>query len=205
MDLNPGESRVVQVDGREVAVFNVEGRFYAVSNRCPHRGGPLVRGHLEGTAVRCPLHGWLFDLKTGQCLNQPGVSVKTFRVENMVEYGKNNDVPNWRNLPLRLSLEGQQIVDKIAKGYAPQKIYLFGSYAWGEPNEDSDLDLLVIKETHARRIDREVEVVQLFDGPSRRLPVDVFVLTPEELERRRRRGDPFVEMILTEGRLLYAA
>jgi len=109
------------------------------------------------------------------------------------------------NLPLRLPVEGQQIVEKIVKGYAPQKIYLFGSYAWGEPDGDSDLDLLVIKETQARRIDREVEVVQLFDGPSRRLPVDVFVLTPEELERRHRRGDPFVEMILTEGHLLYAA
>ena len=85
-DLNPGESRVVQVDGREVAVFNVEGRFYAVSNRCPHRGGPLARGHLEsvpGTvavAFRCPLHGWLFDLKTGQCLNMPQAQVSSFPV-----------------------------------------------------------------------------------------------------------------------------
>ena len=79
-DLKPGESRVVQVDGQEVAVFNAEGRFYAVSNRCPHRGGPLARGHLEGTAVRCPLHGWLFDLKTGQCLNMPEAKVSSFPV-----------------------------------------------------------------------------------------------------------------------------
>ena len=82
---------MILVDGREVALFNVEGRFLAVANRCPHRGGPLSRGHLEtvnrddpGTvpipAVRCPLHGWLFDLTSGRCLNQPTASTTAYQV-----------------------------------------------------------------------------------------------------------------------------
>ena len=79
-ELKPGESCVVTLDGQEVAVFNVEGNFYAVGNRCPHRGGPLSRGHLEGSAVRCPLHGWLFDLKTGRCLNQPEAFLSVYLV-----------------------------------------------------------------------------------------------------------------------------
>lgn len=78
------ERRVVTVDGQEVAVFQVEGRYLAIGNRCPHRGGPLSRGCLETVegvvAVRCPIHGWLFDLKTGQCLNQPEANVPTFTV-----------------------------------------------------------------------------------------------------------------------------
>jgi len=109
------------------------------------------------------------------------------------------------NLPIPLPEEGRQIVEKIVRGYEPQAVYLFGSYAWGKPDEDSDLDLLIVKETSARRIDREVEAAMCFDGPARRLPVDVIVLTPEEVDRRRRRGDPFIEMVLTEGHLLYAA
>ena len=79
-DLQPGESRVVTVDGAEIALFNVEGKLYAVSNRCPHRNAPLSRGHLEGTAIRCPLHGYLFDLATGSCLNQPDLRVQTYAV-----------------------------------------------------------------------------------------------------------------------------
>ena len=78
--LEPGQSCAVTVDGKEVALFNVGGRLYAVGNRCPHRGGPLWRGSLEGTAVRCALHGWLFDLATGACLNQPEARVDCFDV-----------------------------------------------------------------------------------------------------------------------------
>lgn len=98
--LQPGDRRVVTVSGHEVAVFNVEGRLFAIGNRCPHRGGPLARGRLElvsgtgsgivpegdrpsgGTvAIRCPIHGWLFCLATGRCLNQPDAQVPTYVVE----------------------------------------------------------------------------------------------------------------------------
>ncbi len=85
MQTNSAQARVVTVDGQEVALFNVEGRHYAIANRCPHRGGPLSRGHLETVsdtvAVRCPLHGWLFDLETGRCLNQPGVCATAYQVK----------------------------------------------------------------------------------------------------------------------------
>jgi len=95
--LKPGERRVLTVDGEEIALFNVEGRHFAIGNRCPHRGGPLSRGHVEvvpavgdhsteesravpTVAVRCPLHGWLFDLRTGRCLNQPQTSAAAYAV-----------------------------------------------------------------------------------------------------------------------------
>ena len=80
--LQPGESCLSTFEGQEVAVFNVEGRLYAIGNKCPHRGGPLSRGRVEGganPAVRCPIHGWLFDLTTGACLNQPQAKVPAYQ------------------------------------------------------------------------------------------------------------------------------
>ena len=77
-DVPPGSSRLVSVEGKELALFNVEGRLYAIGNRCPHRSGPLYRGQVEnvnGTlAVRCPIHGWLFDLATGRSLTRESAS-----------------------------------------------------------------------------------------------------------------------------------
>lgn len=76
----------MSVDGKAVALFNVEGRLYAVGNQCPHRSGPLVRGKIEkiseegSLTLRCPIHGWLFDLTTGQCLTRAGASIPTFPV-----------------------------------------------------------------------------------------------------------------------------
>jgi nitrite reductase (NADH) small subunit len=67
-DIAPGAGVCVEVGGRQVAVFNVDGAFYAIDNTCPHRGGPLAEGELEGTAVTCPWHAWQFDLKTGESL-----------------------------------------------------------------------------------------------------------------------------------------
>ena len=91
-ELPPGSSRLVTVEGKEVALFNVEGQIHAVTNRCPHRSGPLVKGSVESVpdpsdpaakpvlAVRCPIHGWLFELATGRCLTRPGASVQTYPV-----------------------------------------------------------------------------------------------------------------------------
>ena len=89
----PGEARVLLAHGKEAAVFNVQGRLYAVGNRCPHRSGPLFRGRVEMVvdpdagghgverpAVRCPIHGWIFDLETGRCLTRPGAGIPTFPV-----------------------------------------------------------------------------------------------------------------------------
>ena len=79
-----GQSALVTVEGKEVALFNVEEHYYAVGNRCPHRSGPLFRGKVETVngvpAVRCPLHGWLFELSTGRCLTRPGAGVSVYPV-----------------------------------------------------------------------------------------------------------------------------
>jgi nitrite reductase (NADH) small subunit len=65
-DLPPGEAARVDVDGHAVALFNVDGTFHALSNRCPHRGGSLGQGFLDGTQVSCPEHNWTFDVTTGE-------------------------------------------------------------------------------------------------------------------------------------------
>jgi predicted nucleotidyltransferase len=77
----------------------------------------------------------------------------------------------------------QEIVQRIVACYAPQKVILFGSYAYGEPNEDSDLDFLVIMDTTLPPSERYVKLRQSL-GPLD-IPVDIFVLTPEEFEETR--------------------
>ena len=63
----------------DLAVFNVEGNFYAIDRKCTHMKGNLAKGLVEGTAVRCPLHGAKFNLKTGELLDQPGTIAGWFK------------------------------------------------------------------------------------------------------------------------------
>ena len=86
-DIPIGGSKRVTVTGRDIGVFNVKGEFYALANRCPHQGGPLCTGQIIGLAqsagpgdykldrvgemVRCPWHGWEFDIRTGQSWCDP--------------------------------------------------------------------------------------------------------------------------------------
>ena len=79
-DVPVGEGRVVDVDGRALALFNVEGAFYALDNTCAHRGGPLGEGDLDGTVVVCPWHAWRWDVKTGANVNNPAVTMTCFPV-----------------------------------------------------------------------------------------------------------------------------
>jgi len=101
--------------------------------------------------------------------------------------------------------EIERIVRRITEGYQPLKVILFGSHAWGQPTEDSDIDLLIVKETSDRFIDRWVAVRELIADPKRRIPVQPIVVTPDELDRRMARGDQFFQDIITRGKLLYAA
>jgi nitrite reductase/ring-hydroxylating ferredoxin subunit len=80
-ELQPGEGKVVQAGGREVALFNVEGKFCAIDNTCVHRGGPLGEGMLEGSIVTCPWHGWKYDVTTGKCATAPGREVSAYEVK----------------------------------------------------------------------------------------------------------------------------
>ena len=61
-DIPEGGAKVVAVGGDDVAVFHVDGKFYAMSDSCPHAGGPLSEGEIDGGAVLCPWHGWAFTL-----------------------------------------------------------------------------------------------------------------------------------------------
>lgn len=96
-----------------------------------------------------------------------------------------------------------RIVETIGREYKPQKIILFGSYAYGRATKDSDVDLFIIKDTDARMVDRFVEVKRLIYDPQLRIPVSPLVYTPRELEERLDMGDDFVEEIMREGKVVY--
>ncbi|MFF2288991.1 Rieske (2Fe-2S) protein [Peribacillus butanolivorans] len=96
-ELKVGQRQLIEVDGVEIAVLNVDGAYYAIWNKCPHQGVPMIYGSVMGTQlpsepyqynygrhneiISCPLHGWEFDLKTGKTLFNPEkVSIKTYPV-----------------------------------------------------------------------------------------------------------------------------
>ncbi len=102
-DIPPGERKLVTVRGRPIAIFNLSGDFYGLLNRCPHQGGSLCDGLLtglieadepgvyrysrKGEIIRCPWHGWEFDIRTGQSWCDPTkVQVRNYKVE--VELGQ---------------------------------------------------------------------------------------------------------------------
>ncbi len=67
----PGEAQLVDAAGKKIALFNVDGKFYAIDENCTPRGGPLSEGMLMGTEVTCPWHGAVFDVRTGSVLAPP--------------------------------------------------------------------------------------------------------------------------------------
>lgn len=79
-ELPPGKATSIVLEGRSIAIFNVEGTFHAIENRCAHRGGPLAEGFVAGNVVFCPWHDWQFDVTTGACLNAPGVEIRSYSV-----------------------------------------------------------------------------------------------------------------------------
>ncbi len=81
-DIPSGTGKVVEAGGKAIAVFNVDGRFYALDNRCTHMGGPLGRGRLTGDVVTCPLHGSRFDVTSGDVVGPPARRpVRTYLVQ----------------------------------------------------------------------------------------------------------------------------
>jgi nitrite reductase/ring-hydroxylating ferredoxin subunit len=97
-EVAPGHCKLVAAKGREIGVFNVGGKFYALANRCPHKGGPLCSGRITGLAqsrgpgdyrliragefLRCPWHGWEFEIATGQSYCDPKtLQARRFEVE----------------------------------------------------------------------------------------------------------------------------
>ena len=80
-DIPEGTAVVFAPEGKTIALFKSGGQFYAIDNTCPHRGGPLAEGSLEGGQVTCPWHAWTFDIKTGACITAPGVSQRSYPVK----------------------------------------------------------------------------------------------------------------------------
>lgn len=98
----------------------------------------------------------------------------------------------------------ERLTKVIVKEYQPEKIILFGSYAYGKPYEDSDIDLLIIKETDKSFFDRLFEIRKIASDARRGYSFEPVVMTPKELQERLEIGDQFFEEILSRGKVLYA-
>ena len=102
-EIAPGERKIIQIGGRSIGVFNIDGEYFAIRNSCPHQGGPLCKGLVTGflessgpgnynytrhsEILRCPWHGWEFDIKTGQSWWSPAQR-RVRRYEVHVESGE---------------------------------------------------------------------------------------------------------------------
>ena len=74
-----GQGKAINVNGKDIALFNVNGEFFALDNTCLHQGGPLGEGELMDHTVTCPWHGWQYDVSTGK--NTVGSAVATFKTK----------------------------------------------------------------------------------------------------------------------------
>ncbi|MDE3089698.1 MAG: nucleotidyltransferase domain-containing protein [Chloroflexota bacterium] len=97
------------------------------------------------------------------------------------------------------------IVTRLKKEYRPEKIILFGSYAYGKPTRDSDIDLFVIKDTVESPFERRITVRRICHMPKHHIPFQPLVVTPSEWAERLEMGDPFFREIQSKGETLYAA
>jgi predicted nucleotidyltransferase len=97
----------------------------------------------------------------------------------------------------------QEIVQKIVEGYQPERIILFGSYASGSPTEDSDLDLLIVKDVEEPKLERGRKVRKLLRGSL--VPIDILIYTPAELNKWKDLPVAFEHHVLQTGKLLYEA
>ena len=81
-DIPPGRAKAVPLENFRLAVFNVNGKFYAIKDACPHAEYPLSKGALHEEVVMCASHNWQFNVRTGQCIRgNPDIEVRTFPVE----------------------------------------------------------------------------------------------------------------------------
>jgi nitrite reductase (NADH) small subunit len=81
-DFSETNTKVVTINNFKIALFKTKDGFYAIENDCPHRGGPLGEGHLEGDVVICPWHAWSFEVKTGKCHTFPDdAPLKSFPIK----------------------------------------------------------------------------------------------------------------------------
>jgi predicted nucleotidyltransferase len=96
-----------------------------------------------------------------------------------------------------------RLVERLKEAYQPERIILYGSYAYGNPDEGSDIDLLIVKDTDQRPIDRRITVRRLVSDIRRKIPFSSLVVTPEEISERLEIGDDFFIEITSKGKVLY--
>ncbi len=96
----------------------------------------------------------------------------------------------------------KQFSDEIARRFKPETIILFGSYAYGRPTPDSDVDLLVVMPHDRRQGRMALRILEAMDHP---FPLDLLVRTPAEVRRRLRWGDCFLQEVVSKGKVLYEA
>ena len=81
--LPPGGRKLVKLNNIEIALFNIKGQIYAIKNRCPHRNGPLIRGIIDPAGgIKCPMHGWRFDLRDGSSKRPAQATIYATKVDN---------------------------------------------------------------------------------------------------------------------------
>ncbi len=96
------------------------------------------------------------------------------------------------------------IVARLKKEYRPERIILFGSYAYGKPTRDSDIDLFIIKKTSESPFERRITVREICHAPDHHIPFQPLVVTPSEWSAHLKMGDPFFGEIQAKGEILYA-
>lgn len=80
-EIQEGQAKIIDFNGEQVALFNVNDNIYAIHNTCLHMGGPLGEGSLSENIVTCPWHGWQYDVKTGANKFNPSIKVKNYKVK----------------------------------------------------------------------------------------------------------------------------
>ena len=80
-DIPQDGGKCVELEDRQIAIFQVDGEYYAIDNICPHQGGPLDEGDLDDTTVTCPWHGWEYNVTNGENLDDPDVKQDTYAVK----------------------------------------------------------------------------------------------------------------------------
>ena len=86
-ELPPGGRKLIKLNGIDIALFNIGGTVFAIKNRCPHRSGPLIRGFTDNAGgIKCPMHGWRFDLRNGSSERPAQATVYPVKVEDNTLY-----------------------------------------------------------------------------------------------------------------------
>jgi len=154
-------------------------------------------------SANCEINYWFTEMKIR--IKHNILSMSIFIKIKLLIINRINITQPWRITSMNNEVKKilAEIVKKLKKDYKPLKIILFGSHAYGQPKDDSDLDLLILKNTRRRPVDRFVNVKRIIYNPKWRIPISPLVYTPKELENRLRMGDDFISEITKKGIVLY--